>query len=377
MLGQVFQVSMFAFCLSALFGAQIIRRVSAQFAIRVASILLGVGFVATALCSGFGSWTLVVFYGIVAASGCGIAYNAIITLVNSWFPDRIGFSSGVQMMGMGLASLVFGSVANALFDITSWKVVFFAIAVVAFILLMVISLVIKTAPSNINFLIAGTTLHQNADQAFSQTQSQNILRTKVFWLYCVWAIIVIACGLVLIGSAKQGAEAIDPRFAYGALFVGLVSACNGFGRLINGALFDRFGLVPVMVIAASVAAVAALGLMFAFALKMLTIYVLAGVLIAFPYSCVPVMASAFARQRYGAEAFAKNLGIANLNASAAALFNIGIVTVLGPIGNMTNDGIIYGLLAAMAVMALLLIVWFNRAYKKDLAQIQKELSSCK
>lgn len=33
-----------------------------------------------------------------------MGYNLVISAVNSWFPDKIGFSSGVMMMGMGLGS---------------------------------------------------------------------------------------------------------------------------------------------------------------------------------------------------------------------------------------------------------------------------------
>ncbi|MDR1184702.1 MAG: MFS transporter [Coriobacteriales bacterium] len=372
MLGQVFQVSMFAFCLSALFGAQLIKRSSPQLAIRVAALFVAAGFLLTAFAVDLGAWSLIAFYGILAASGCGIAYNAIITLVNAWFPDRIGFSSGVQMMGMGLASLVFGSLANVLFSIISWQAVFALIAGIAIIVLMALSFIVPSAPEGIEQLLSGAK-DISRQPAVSTTRAQNILKTKVFWLYCVWAIIVIACGLTLIGSAKQGAEAIEPSFAYGALFVGTVSAVNGMGRLINGAIFDRFGLVAVMVMGALIAMIAASCLAIAFLALNLPLFLIGGLLVVFPYSGVPVMASAFARQRFGAKNFAKNLGIANLNASAAAVLNILIAAGLGPIGDRTNDALIYIILACLTIIAALSLLLFKNAYRHDMASIEEEL----
>ncbi|MDR0349959.1 MAG: MFS transporter [Coriobacteriales bacterium] len=377
LLPQVFQVSMFAFCVSALFGAQLIKKTSAKLAIIVAAVLLGAGFLLTAVGAGWSVWTLYAFYGILAGSGCGIAYNAIISLVNPWWPDRIGFASGVQMMGFGLASLVFGTVANALFGIMPWQTVFILIAAVGMAALICLAIIVRPAPANIEQILTGAaTKAGSSAPKTSATQQQNILTTRVFWLFCVWATITIACGLTLIGSAKQGAEAlgVDPAFA--AVLVGLVSGLNGLGRVINGAIFDKFGLVPVMVIGALFAIVTMAALAFAFTTLTGPIYIVAAILVAFPYSAVPVMASAYARQRYGPIGFAKNLGIANLNIASAALLNILIAALFGPIKSPVDAGdtTIYMLLALLAVIALVFALLFGRAYKADLEKIRGELS---
>jgi OFA family oxalate/formate antiporter-like MFS transporter len=99
----------------------------------------------------------------------------------------------------------------------------------------------------------------------------------------------------------------------------------------------------------------------------------AAVLVAFPYGSGPVMASAFARQRYKVQDFAKNLGITNCNIASAAIINIIIAAVLGSPA-MGNGSLVYGLLAALAFIALVFAFAFSRAYKADLAKIQDELS---
>jgi OFA family oxalate/formate antiporter-like MFS transporter len=378
LLPQVFQVSMFAFCISALFGAQLIKRTSSRLTIIVAAILLGAGFVLTAYGAELGVWALFVFYGVCAASGCGIAYNAIISLVNPWFPDRIGLCSGVMMMGFGVSSLVFGSIANAMFNIMDWTAVFVIIAIVGVAVMVALSLVVRPAPTDIAVRLGLSGAAAAVKE--SPTRKQSILTTRVFWLYSGWATIVIACGLTLIGTARQGAEmlGIDPGFA--VLLVGLVSTMNGLGRVINGAIFDRIGLVPVMFLSAGLSLVTMAALAFsvtAFPVAAGTtastaiIYIVAAILVAFSYGSVPVMASAYARQRYLPQEFAKNLGITNCNIASAALINIIIVFCLGSPA-AAGGVVIYGLLAILAVIALVFAFVFGKAYRVDLAKIEEE-----
>ncbi|MDR3137065.1 MAG: MFS transporter [Coriobacteriales bacterium] len=373
-LPQVFQVSMFAFCLSALGGAQLIKKTSAKLTIIVAAILMATGFILTAYGAGLDVWALFLFYGVFAGSGCGIAYNAIISLVNPWFPDRIGLCSGVQMMGFGISSLVFGSVANAMFGIMDWTTVFIIIAIVAFVVMLALAFIVKPAPKDIGTKLGleGAT----AKAKVSPTQQQPILKTKVFWIYCVWATFIIACGLTLIGTAAQGATTLhldDTIFVgFGALLVGLVSTMNGVGRIINGAIFDKVGLLPVMLLSSVLAIATMIGLSVSLALQLGSLYIVAAILVAMPYGSVPVMASAYARQRYGALGFAMNLGIANCNIASAAVINIIIVAALGsPAG--ANGPIIYAILAVLAAGALVATLAFGKVYKADLATIAKEL----
>jgi OFA family oxalate/formate antiporter-like MFS transporter len=157
---------------------------------------------------------------------------------------------------------------------------------------------------------------------------------------------------------------------------------NGVGRVVNGAIFDRLGLVPVMFLSAGLAIVTMAALAFSLTALPLAagatastaiIYIIAGILVAFPYGSIPVMASAYARQRYLAQDFAKNLGIANCNIASAAFINIVIVFFLG--SPAAEGGVaIYSLLAVLAVVALVFAFVFGKAYRTDLVKIEDETS---
>ncbi|MDR1016287.1 MAG: MFS transporter [Coriobacteriales bacterium] len=370
LLSQVFQVSMFVFCLIAIPGSQIVKRVSAKVAIVVAALLLAVGFIATPLTAGLGAWALFLFYGVFAAAGCGIAYNAIIALVNPWWPDKVGLCSGVQMMGFGVSSLVFGSAANALFPLIGWQTVCYIVAVLGFVLMLLLAVLVKPAPADIasRLGLAGAASATTA----TATQRQNILSAKTFWFYFIWATVLVTCGLAVIPTASQGAQAMGADAGFGALLVGLVSTMNGLARIINGALFDRIGLTPVMVIGAIVSIVTMAGSALAFALHLAPCYVVCAILVAFSYGGVPVMASAFARARFDAADFAKNLSIANCVIAVAALLNIILTALLGSAAG-ANAALVFAILAVLAVLALLVVLPFAKIYKSDLARIAEEM----
>ncbi|NLG10549.1 MAG: OFA family MFS transporter, partial [Coriobacteriaceae bacterium] len=158
-----------------------------------------------------------------------------------------------------------------------------------------------------------------------------------------------------------------------ALLVGLVSTMNGISRPINGAIFDRFGLIPVMLIQAAITALTMLALAISFSGSLPQLYFVAAIMIAFPYGSAPVMASAFARQRYGAEGFAKNLGVVNLTIAAGSMISIAIGLIVGSAGDGINDDTIYLVLAFLAVVAFASVFLFRRVYTEDLKKIDEEL----
>lgn len=374
LLSQVFQISMFAFCLSPLAGAQIVKRYSAKVAIVLAAVLTAVGFVLTAFFAGSGMWALFVFYGICAGSGCGVAYNAIISLINPWFPDRIGFASGVMMMGFGISSLIFGSLANALFGLMDWSVVFMLIALVAFIIMLILAFVVKPAPKDIGSKLGIE--RAAAEIKVSSLQQQFLLKTKTFWIFSIWSVLIVTCGLTLIPTAAQGAAALQLNetifVGFGALLVGLISTVNGLSRIINGVIFDKVGLLPVMLLTSVVCFAAMIGLAFSLALSIGPLYIVAAILVALPYGAVPVMSSAFARQRYGSQNFAMNLGITNCCIAVAATINIIMVALLGSPAEI-NGPLIYGILAGFTVLAFIGTLAFSALYKADMKTIKKEL----
>jgi len=280
------------------------------------------------------------------------------------------------MMGFGISALVFGTLANALFSSMEWTTVFILIAAVAFVVMILLAFIIKPAPKDIGALLGVPPIAAGIGE--SSTQQMFPLKSKAFWFFWVWAILIVAAGLTLIGTSAQGAAfaetgVVGNKVAYGALLVGLVSTMNGISRIVNGALFDKIGLVPVMLFSCVVCFLCAVGLSFSLANGIVPLYIVAAILIALPYGSAPVLSASFMRQRYGAKNFATNLGIVNLCIAIAATLNIVIGFFLGSAA-AENGPIIYGIMGGLIGISFVGALLFSRQYKADLATIKEELS---
>lgn len=212
----VFNIAMICFCVAALLGSYVMKVLPLKGALAIAATMIALGFLGTAF---FASKSLVGMYfsyGLLCGAGCGMGYNLVIAAVNSWFPDKIGFSSGVMMMGMGLGSLLLGSAADSLIGIVGIELGFIVLAVVAFAVVIALSTVLKPAPADAASLLARSSSGPHASNDGLCDCAP--LKDPLFYVYMIWAIFTIAVGITLIGGVKQGALVLgvdgavcDPR----------------------------------------------------------------------------------------------------------------------------------------------------------------------
>ena len=52
---------------------------------------------------------LYLFYGIIGGIGLGIGYITPVSTLVKYFPNRLGFATGLAIMGFGFASLICGT----------------------------------------------------------------------------------------------------------------------------------------------------------------------------------------------------------------------------------------------------------------------------
>lgn len=362
LLSYTFSISMVSFCVGALVGSFIVRKTSIRVSILTAAVLQVSGFILTALMAPQGIWALYLFYGVFAGLGCGIGYNTILSTVNLWFPDRIGIASGILMMGFGLGGLVLGTVANFLMEALGWNTTFFVIGIASACVLVVLALVLRKAPENIEDLV-GSSKKQKRSAAIP-VEKKPLLASPLFYLYFAWAVLVFGAIMTLMGDSKQGALALGVDPAAATLLVGLISLMNGAARVIIGAIYDRTSLKVAMSIGTVVALIAIGCIAVAFMSNLPTLYYAAAILAGFASGCVPVMSSSFARERFGATDYAKNLATVNFSIAGSALISSLVVTVGRPLG---GDVAIYVILFGVLIIALVDAVVFFRLYYRKAA----------
>lgn len=227
-----FTITMICFCLGGFFGGKISAKFSQRLSARLSAVMLLIGFMCVSFIGGMSPDTalliMYIFYGGISGLGVGIGYNACISAVSPWFPEKLGLVSGVLLMGFGFGSLLLGLLAQSLAETLGIFAVFRIYAVALFVVMFAGSFFLHKPPAAEN---SGT-----EDVSVSLTPS-HMLRRGSFWVYFLWNTIMASAGQLVINSASNIAV-----FFGAAAGLGLViSIFNGAGRTITGVVMDIAG----------------------------------------------------------------------------------------------------------------------------------------
>ena len=358
-IGLTFNIMMIAFCVGCIGGAFIEKRVGVKICIIIAAILFAIGFIGTAMLANGNIMIVYGFYGICAGAGVGIGYNSIIATTNVWFPDKVGFSSGVLMMGFGLASLIMGTLSVNIYNSgVPLPTVFIGVGVIGGIITVICGLILRRPPADIVQLMCPD---RASASGYDPADEDSPLKTPLFYIYWVWAIIVIAIGLATIGNCASDAQLVGWDVGFATLLVGLVSTCNGLARVVIGMIYDKTNVKVTMFVDGLVALIAVACISGAFMTGIPVLYVVGALCCGFCYGGVPVVASAFARQRFGAKNYPVNLSIINLGIVFASLLNIAIQSAVGGDSRLS----VFLVLVVLAVIAVLDVLVFSKMFNKS------------
>ncbi len=237
-LSMTFTVCMTSFCLGGFVAGLIIKKTTARVNMIISAALFFGGFMLTSGIEDF--MTLYISYGVMCGTASGFAYNAVLSVIPRYFPDKQGLISGALLMGFGASSMIIGSAFTALTPAEpfAWRGSFQVMAVIMGVLLFLASFFMK-APEN-----QATTLKKSSVNSSSVDLSpQQMLKSSSFWFLFIWVVLMSILGLVVISQAKTMAELAGDGISVNtiSLIVGMISICNGLGRLFFGGLFDKLG----------------------------------------------------------------------------------------------------------------------------------------
>ena len=150
-----------------------------------------------------------------------------------------------------------------------------------------------------------------------------LLKSPVFWSFFLYTISMSAVCNTVISFANDYALSLGADGALAVMLVGLLSICNGLGRMIGGKTIDLLGCWRTMLAANILSVIAPLLAIASVLFHSLSAGVSALCLIGLSGGFSPTITSAFTETAFGREHFSINFGISNLAiipASFAATF---------------------------------------------------------
>ena len=354
-----FTLAMSFFCIGGLLGARISKSAGHRIVCMIAGGLSAAGFLLTAALQGGSVLMLYVTYGVLAGMGIGIAYNVVIATVSAWFPDQKGLCSGCLMMGFGASALILGNIADALFKSTlGWRFTYVLLGISICVVLVLAGLLLRK-PDPQTVLPQPKSAKSTGGEAFEQrsyTSVQMLCRAS-FWMAFVSISFLAAVGSSVISFAKDLALSVRAPEALAVSLVGVLSVCNGLGRILTGALFDAIGRRKTMILANILTICAASVTLLAVSVGSLPLCVAGLCLTGLSYGACPTITAAFTSSFFGMKHFSTNMAIMTFTVMGGSLIATVSNKVLEVTGGYTATFI---MLLSLTFAALILNIFIRK-----------------
>ena len=322
-----FTITMSFFCVGGFIGGLLNKKVNVRINLIASGVIFLIGFFIASRTTPASIAPLYIGFGVLAGFASGLAYNAVMSTISRWFPDKQGLISGILLMGFGLSSFIIGKIYAATTPTDGsnlWAKTFVIFGIILLVLLVVGCIFfVKPEPG---YKPAG--MKDASQKKVSKIKKEEgidvpatvMLRRPAFWLYFVWAIALSAAGLALVSQASGIVINVAPSTPDGtvATVAGLISIFNGIGRILFGGMYDKLGRKWTMLIADFAFVIFIAVLLLALLTKSFTIVVIAFILGGLAYSSITPTNSAFINAFYGSTHYPVNFSMINLNLIVAS-----------------------------------------------------------
>lgn len=355
-----FTLAMTFFCVGGLLGAQISKRLGHRIALIAAGVLSASGFLLTAALNDVSVAVLYLTYGLLAGIGIGIAYNVVIATVSAWFPDKKGLCSGALMMGFGASALVLGNAADALFKSSvGWRVTYVILGISLLVILSLAGMILKRPAPDFIFPKSKKSANTaNVDEQSRDLTSKQMLCRASFWLAFICISFLAAVGSSVISFAKDLALSVKAPEALAVSLVGVLSVCNGVGRILTGAIFDVIGCRKTMLCANALTICAAAVTLIAVWTSSLALCIIGVCLTGMSYGACPTITAAFTSSNFGMKYFPGNMALMTFTVMVGSFVATASNKVLEATGGYTATFI---MLLALTFVAMILNVLIKKS----------------
>lgn len=240
----------FAFSLACIFSP-LSMIISGRFADkhgpRYVLMFAGLSFAVGFLGAAFSTSTLavIIFYGVFVGSGLGSAFNTGMANVLKFFPDKGGTMGGIVATCFGASSVLVPPLVVLLLSFLNITGTLITIGLLFGAVIFTCGWLTTRCPPNFKPIGWKPKAGQALPHDFN---TREMVHTKVFYAMFGIGFCGTLPGMMLISQAARIAQTqMHYDLAVAAMIVSIVAVCNMSGRLIGGALSDRFGRIQVLI----------------------------------------------------------------------------------------------------------------------------------
>lgn len=362
-LSMTFTIVMIMFCIGSLLCGLLSGKLSAKMSVRIGAVLFLLGFFLASRTQSLAM--LYIGFGVLCGLSSGLCYNAVMSTMVRWFPDRPGLISGVLLMGFGGGSFIIGKLYQAWtpVEIGGWRASFLVMGIIIFVVLAICSFFF-VAPGADFVAPAAKNGKAAVKAAGKEYKPLEMVKKPSFWLYYVWAIALSAAGLALISQASSVVWEASASQTAGAVatIVGLISICNALGRVLFGGMYDKYGRSLSMQLVNILFIITSGVLILALTAKSVVVVIIGFILGGLAYSGITPTNSAFCRAYFGPANYPVNFSLINSNLIFASFGS----TISGALFDASGSyNATFFLIIGLAVVGILCSLAISALDKKE------------
>ena len=367
-LSMTFTITMMGYALGGMASGIVVRRTGPKPVLAAGAVMFPAGMLIASTAQS--PAPLYIGFGAMCGFAAGLCYNATVSTVSAWFPDRQGVTSGTLLAGFGLSSFIAGKLFAAFAPADGSRLWAAGLRVLAGLLLAVLAvgIAVMRTPKEGELVLhtdtADTVRKKPAREPACDIPTSAMLRTSSFCLFYIWVSLLTAAGLMLVSQASGIAGETAPALSGStiATAVGMISILNAAGRVCTGIVFDRFGYRVTMLMIITSFGIAAVTLILALRTGIFPLLIIGFITGGFAYggnaSIIPPLVADF----YGRTWYATNMSLVPTN----ALFTSFASVLAGRIYDRTHSymGALF-LLAGAVVLSLVIFLALRRPEERN------------
>lgn len=250
----IFTVAIFVFGTSFVVAGRLQDKMGPRNISIIGGIALGLAFVLASRTDSL-TWSILTL-GVVLGLGNGFGYATPIPVLSKWFPDKRGLAVGLAVAGYGAGSAIIGLVGPKMLLAFGWRGTFLYLGIAYFVATMIAAVLLVNPPAG--WKPAGwtaPTASKVAATTYDYTPGE-MVRTKQFplmWIaYCLGA----AAGLMTISQLVPFAKSVGLPATAATLTLLIAAFGNASGRILSGAMSDKFGRLQTLRLMIIISAIA-------------------------------------------------------------------------------------------------------------------------
>lgn len=299
-------------------------------------------------CRSTNSVWLVLTYGLLGGTACGLTYACVAPTARKWFPDKPASAVSFGVMGFGLAALVVAPLkAQYLIPTYGIEGTLLIMGIVICIVSLVAAMLLRNPPDGWK---PNGWIPQSAKKSITiraELTPRQMLASPVFYIIWTTYALVMVGGLMAIKNIPPYGEFIKLTPVQAAFAISIFAACNGFGRPLAGLLADRLGAVSIMLATYILSTITFLTFHW-FATSQLTLYI-SSALLGWSYAVTLALFPALTSICFGTKHLGINYGIVFTAFGIGALGPLLSSWIVDVTKSYTPAFILVGVLTGIAV----------------------------